>query len=89
MSITAGERKKEKTVRLGNLKPGDIFRLPNIDFNTAIAGDEGVNFYNVEGPTEKGLIPVFTTGQPDKKRKLPEETDVIQHEWNLEIFPNT
>lgn len=78
----------EATRRLDTLELGDAFRLPSVTWEEAIRGDApGGCFYRVLDLKKDGLIGVVSL-DGKLKRKLPEETEVIEHALQISIVQN-
>lgn len=81
-------RKTEPTVPLKTLKPGggQCFRLPTSTFEEAVASDDAPHFYIVTKETKDGLVTVIGVDGRGERR-LPEETLVVAHNYEVLIHP--
>lgn len=72
-----------KTIKVGG---GQCFRLPDSTFEEAVAADDAPHFYIVTKETKDGLVTVVGVDGRGE-RKLPEETLVILHHYEVHINP--
>lgn len=78
--------KTEEQVKLGTLKPGDIFRHPWNTFEQALTGEEGAGFFMIieTVPKKTGRVTILTI---DGKSVQERDDDhlVVLHPSKLEI----
>lgn len=78
--------KTEKRTKLGDVKPGDLFRFPSYTFAQALIGEEEAGFFfPVEKqPKQTGRVSIVST---DGKSMLEKDADreVIVHPSELVI----
>lgn len=78
--------KTEKQTKLGDVKPGDIFRFPSVSFEQALAGEEGVEFYQVIEiqPKKTGRVTIVSIDGKSVKEK-DDDHKVVVHPSKMEI----
>lgn len=78
--------KCEQQTKLGNVRPGEVFRFPHFSFEEALAGENGAGFYQVIDiqPKKTGRVTVVSV---DGKSVLEKDDDryVVVHPSKLEI----
>ncbi len=55
--------KIEKQTKLGDVKPGEVFRFPSVTFEQALTGEEGAGFYQVirTQPQKTGRVVIVSS----------------------------
>ncbi|HBB44194.1 MAG: hypothetical protein UW27_C0011G0014 [Parcubacteria group bacterium GW2011_GWA1_44_13] len=84
-------KREERLTSLKDLTPGQVFRLPSVNYEEAVGGDDpGGCFYYVDvQPIKKeddGLISVVSLDWKNK-RKLPFDTKVHSHRVDIAFHP--
>lgn len=78
--------KTEKQTKLGDVKPGQVFRFPSVTFEQALAGEEGAGFYQVidTQPKKTGRVTIVSSDGRSVQEK-DDDHKVIVHPSTLEV----
>lgn len=78
--------KTEKQTKLGDVKPGSIFRFPSVTFEQALSDEEGSGFYLVieTQPKKAGRVTIVSIDGKSFQEK-DDDHKVVVHPSKLEI----